>query len=107
AALLADLLKEARAGRSAEHRVEERRREPPPVGSRDAEAAEAEVHLLGVLALEDRSRRCVADPDRAHADRAVRPPRERREAGLDRMYQRLVLEVPGRRHDDVRADVAR
>src|SRR5207342_3079358 len=47
-ALLADLLEEARAGRPAEHRVEQRRGEPPPVRSRDAEAAEAEVHLLGV-----------------------------------------------------------
>src|SRR5205823_10857595 len=52
AALLADLLEEARRGRAAEDRIEQRRGEAPPVRARDARRADADVVLLGVLAPE-------------------------------------------------------
>ena len=56
-ALLADLLEEARGGRAAEDRVEHRGGEAARVGTRDAGGAEADVVLLGVLALEAQRRR--------------------------------------------------
>ena len=51
-ALLADLLEEPRRGGPAEDRVEQGRGEAAAVRARDAGRAEAEVVLLGVLALE-------------------------------------------------------
>src|SRR4029077_14839847 len=49
--LLADLLEEPRRGRPAEDRVEQGRSEAAAVRARDADRAEAEVVLLGLLAL--------------------------------------------------------
>ena len=49
---LADLLEQARGGGAAEDRVEHAQREPALVVAREAGAAEADVVLLGVLALE-------------------------------------------------------
>ena len=53
--------------------------------------------------------RGVASPTQTGPDSGgvVRHLRERREPGLDGVRERLVLEVPGGRDDDVRADVAR
>ena len=73
AALLPDLLEEARGGRAAEQRVEERRGEAAPVGARDPRGADADVVLLGLLALEADAR-----PRRAHERRAQPRPARRR-----------------------------
>ena len=51
-ALLADLAEEARRGRAAEDGVEDRERVASVVAAVDAGAAEADVVLLGVLAVE-------------------------------------------------------
>src|SRR4029077_2463085 len=52
APLLPDLLEEPRRRRAAEQRVEQRRGEPAPIGARDPGRADADVVLLGALALE-------------------------------------------------------
>ena len=57
ATLLANLLEEPGRRGAAEDRIEERRCEPPPVGARDPGRREADVVLLGVLALEAEVRR--------------------------------------------------
>ena len=52
AALLADLLEEPGGGRAAENRVEQGGGEAAPVGAGDARRGDADVVLLGLLALE-------------------------------------------------------
>ena len=65
-AALADLLEQPRGRGAAEDRVEHAQREPPIVVARERRAAEADVVLLGVLALEPMPRmqlgRAPADP---------------------------------------------
>src|ERR1051326_5807826 len=63
--LLANFLEETRGRRAAEDRVEQRRRETPAIGTRDPGGAEADVVLLGVLALEAKRRRRRLDQRRA------------------------------------------
>ena len=106
-ALLADLLEQARGSGAAEDRVEQRRGEAPPVGARDARRADADVVLLRVLLLEAKARRRRRDerPAQAHSlRRRVRRPPLR---ALDEPDDLVVLEVAGRRDDDVAADVHR
>ena len=69
AALLADLLEEARRRGAAEDRVEQRRRKAAAVGARDAGRAEAHVVLLGVLALKAEPGRRLRHERPAHARR--------------------------------------
>ena len=77
AALLADLLEEPRRRRAAEDGVEQRRGEAAPVGARDARRAEADVVLLGVLALEAEAgrRRLHERPADVRPARAAAPSR--------------------------------
>src|SRR5438034_6862866 len=65
-ALLADLLEQARGGGAAENAVKERGGEPPPVGARDPGGSQADVVLLGVLALEAQARRGRLDERPPH-----------------------------------------
>src|SRR5262249_60436954 len=54
--LFPDLLEQPRGGRAAEDPVEQRGGEAPPIGARDPWGREADVVLLGVLALEAQAR---------------------------------------------------
>src|SRR4029079_10084815 len=107
AALLADLLEEARRGGAAENRVEDRCRETATVAAGDARRTEPEVLLLGVLPLKPEARCRRLDE---------RPPNARRRArrlcaaalgALEQREQPLVRDVACRRDDDVRAGVHR
>src|SRR5207244_7602088 len=105
--LLADLLEEPRRRGAAEHRVEKRCGETPPVGTRDPGCADAQVVLLGVLALEAEPRPwCL--PDRTAQSR--RPACRSLALALEAVQQReepVVADVAGRGHDDVRTVVHR
>ena len=92
---------------AAEDRVQQRGGEPAAVRPRQPDAAQADVVLLARLAPGTR-RRGVDSPThtRAHAGDRVGDLAGGREARLDRVHQRLVLDVAGRGDDDVRADVA-
>src|SRR5207253_6568160 len=100
-ALLADLLEEARRGRATQDGVEQRGGEPAPVGAGDADAADADVVLLGVLAQE-------ADAGRRRLDERL-PDARARLGRLDALVRRtleqaeqlVVVEVAGGGEHDV------
>ena len=100
-ALLADLLEEPRRRRAAEDRVEERGGEPPPVRARDAGRAEADVVLLGVLALETQPGRRRLDERRPDVRGASRDLAAALERLRDELDEPLVLDVAGGRDHDV------
>src|SRR5581483_11164255 len=103
AALLAHLAEETGRGRAAEDRVEHAERVAPLIPAVDAGASEGDVELLGVLPLE-------ADPGsvelRGLATGRVAAARRWLNVTLGQLDDPVVLEVPSRRHDDVRARVA-
>ena len=102
-ALLADLLEEARGGRAAEDRVEHRGGEAARVGARDAGRAEADVVLLGVLALEAQPGLRRAREQRPR--RAAAAARGRARPSTARSHERderVVVDAAGGGDDDVR-----
>src|SRR5205823_4628073 len=93
AALLADLLEESRGRRAAEDRVQDRDREPAPVGTGDAGRTDADVVLLRVLALEAhaRGRRLHERPAHVRRGRGVLSARR---SALDELDEWLLLDAP-------------
>src|SRR5262249_9136615 len=101
AALLADLLEEPRRRRPAEDRVEQGRGEAAAVRARDADRAEAEVVLLGLLPLEAQPGAGQLRERAPHAGAGARRCARAALAALQERDETVVLEVPGRRDDDV------
>ncbi len=99
--LLADLLEEPRRGRSAEDRVEQRRGEAAAVGARDAGRAEAEVVLLGLLALEAEPGAGQLRERPADAGAGSRGRSSASLAALKQGDEAVVVEVPGGGDHDV------
>ncbi len=102
-ALFANVLKESRAHRPAQHGVEHVTRIPIVVVLRVAARAHADVTLLEVLVADNHLRhdrwRCIGRPRRARWHRL-----ERRQNQLP--YPRM-LDVAGGRHDDVAGGIGR
>ena len=103
AALLADLAEEARGGRAAEDRVEDGERVAALVVAGDARRAEADVVLLGVLAVEAQPGRLLG---LARRRRRRRCPAAGRDEPLGELDDPVVVEVAGGADDDVGAGVA-
>ena len=101
AALLADLLEEPGRGGAAEDRVEDRGGEPAAVGAREAGSREADVVLLGVLALEAPAGLRSLSERRADTRPLVAGLGALVDGPLDERHELVVVDAPGRGDHDV------